>query len=63
MSKKEAEGGKRKTAEISYYAAIHLVFPPIYVVFSLGGIHSTVVANWTAGQPVKQSTLHQRHDS
>ena len=28
-----------------------------------GGIHSTVVACWTAGQKVEPSVLHQGHDS
>ena len=28
-----------------------------------GSIRSTVVACWTAGQPVKLAILHQRHDS
>ena len=29
----------------------------------VGGIRSTVITRWTAGQQVERSTLHQGHDS
>ena len=38
--------------------------PPIYQMdLGEGGVRSTVVDRWTAGQHVKRSILHQGHDS
>ena len=42
---------------------MHILTFPAYVVTGGGGIRSTVVARWTAGQQLERAILHQGHVS
>ena len=49
--------GQDRTSNLNYYMTTGVISP------KWREVRDTVVARWTAGQPVVQGTLHQGHDS